>query len=235
MTDQLPPIRTLIVDDDVRVAGIHAQFVNKVSGFEVTAVAHTAADTLAQVREQRPDLVLLDLYLPDGSGLEIMHDLGEEPEPPGVIVITAARDLSHIRSAMTQGAVHYLVKPFRFAALAERLTAFRDLHFRLAQLDSGSGEADQQQVDGLFQLMRTGTITTPPKGQSAETMRLVQDFVRGADADVSAVDVARAIGVSRPTAQRYLSALAQQGAVELRLRYGTTGRPEHRYRGGSGA
>ncbi|UUT35799.1 response regulator [Microbacterium elymi] len=230
MTEDLPAVRTLIVDDDFRVADLHAQFVAKVPGFTVSGIAHTAAEALEQVRADRPDLMLLDLYLPDQSGLEIMRRLGEAPTQPGVIVITAARDLAHIRAAITQGAVHYLVKPFRFATLAERLNAFRDLHFRLAELDSDSGEADQQEVDGLFQLMRTGSITTPPKGQSAETLRLVRAAVRHADHDVSAADVAEAIGVSRPTAQRYLSALAQQGLVELRLRYGATGRPEHRYR-----
>jgi two-component system CitB family response regulator len=61
-------------------------------------------------------------------------------------------------------------------------------------------------------------------------MRLVRDYVRQADPDVSASDVAGHLGISRPTAQRYLTSLAQQGVIELRLRYGTTGRPEHRYR-----
>lgn len=230
MTGAECEIRTLIVDDDVRVAGIHAQFVAKVPGFLVSGVVHTAADALAHVRTHRPELVLLDLYLPDGSGIELMHRLADSATPPGVIVISAARDLAHIRSAIGQGAVHYLVKPFRFATLAERLGAFRDMHRRLEDLGARSVEADQDDVDGLFQLMRTGTITAPPKGQSPETLRLVRDVVRQADGDVSATEVGNTLGVSRPTAQRYLAALAQQGVIELHLRYGATGRPEHRYR-----
>jgi len=230
MTDGIAPIRTLIVDDDFRVAEIHAGFVWKVPGFEVVGIAHSAADALDQVHTAHPDLVLLDLYLPDGSGLDVMRRLGEEPSPPGVIVISAARDLAHVRAAIAQGVVHYLVKPFRFAAFSERLIAFRDLHRRLEDLDSRRAEADQHEVDGLFQLMRTGTIATPPKGLSAETMRAVRDLLRATPTDVSASDVAQSLGMSRPTAQRYLSALAQQGAIEMRLRYGTTGRPEHRYR-----
>jgi len=196
----------------------------------VTGLAHSAADALSHVRREHPDLVLLDLYLPDESGLDFMRRLAEEPSPPGVIVISAARDLTHIRSAIAQGVVHYLVKPFRFAAFAERLTAFRDLHHRLEDLDSRRAEADQHEVDGLFQLMRTGTIATPPKGLSAETMRAVRDLLRTTSTDISASEVAKALGMSRPTAQRYLSALAQQGVVEMRLKYGTTGRPEHLYR-----
>ncbi|WP_308493152.1 response regulator [Microbacterium terrisoli] len=230
MTAAPPALRTLIVDDDFRVASLHAQFVAKVPGFDVSGIAHTAAEAFEMVATDRPDLVLLDLYLPDEPGLDLMRRMGELPDQPGVIVITAARDLDHIRTAITQGAVHYLVKPFRFATLAERLGAFRDLHVRLADLGARTDAADQQEVDGLFHLMRTGSITTPPKGQSAETMRLVRDYVRQADPDVSASDVAGHLGISRPTAQRYLTSLAQQGVIELRLRYGTTGRPEHRYR-----
>ena len=93
MNEDASAIRTLIVDDDVRVATIHSQFVEKVPGFTVCGIAHTAADALDQLHTTHPDLVLLDLYLPDGSGLEFMHRLGEEPTPPGVIVISAAREL----------------------------------------------------------------------------------------------------------------------------------------------
>lgn len=229
MTEDAATIRTLIVDDDFRVAEIHAGFVWKIPGFEVVGIAHSAADALEHVRADHPDLVLLDLYLPDESGLDLMRRLADEPAPPGVIVISAARDLAHVRASIAQGVVHYLVKPFRFAVFCERLTAFRDLHRRLEDLDARRAEADQYEVDGLFQLMRTGTIVTPPKGLSAETMRAVRDLLRSTPTDVSASDVAQSLGMSRPTAQRYLSALAQQGAIDMHLRYGTTGRPEHRY------
>lgn len=225
-----PTIRTLVVDDDFRVADLHAQFVRHTAGFDVCGVAHTAAEARELAAGQRPDLVLLDLYLPDTPGLELMRELLAHDPAPGVIVITAARDVAHVRTALAQGAVHYLVKPFRMAALTERLEAFRDLHTRLTDLDAQRADTDQADVDALFRLMRTGTVTQPPKGQSAETLKLVRDAVRRADPDVSAAEVASALGVSRPTAQRYLSALARQGVIELHLQYGATGRPEHRYR-----
>lgn len=224
------PIRTLIVDDDFRVADLHARFVQSAAGFVVCGVAHTAAEARDLADAQRPDLVLLDLYLPDTPGLDLMRELVAQDPAPGVIVITAARDVAHVRTALAQGAVHYLVKPFRMAALTERLEAFRDLHARLADLDAQRADADQADVDALFRLMRTGTVTQPPKGQSAETLRLVRDAVRRAAPDVSAAEVASTLGISRPTAQRYLSALARQGVIDLHLQYGTTGRPEHRYR-----
>lgn len=225
------PIRTLVVDDDFRVAEVHAGYAAAMDGFEVVGSEHTAARALQAAGDLAVELVLLDLYLPDENGLDLMRRLADLPSPPDVIVISAARDLASIRRAMQQGAVGYLVKPFRFAQFAERLGAYRDLQRRLAQLDAGgTGEADQAQIDTLFALLRGSMLPAAPKGQSASTMRLVRQAVLQADPDISAAEVAESVGVSRPTAQRYLAYLARHGVVELRLQYGSTGRPEHRYR-----
>lgn len=222
-------IRVLVVDDDFRVAEIHASFVAKVPGFAVVGHAHTAADATAAIDRLRPDLVLLDLYLPDGHGLDLVR--APQPQPaPDYLVITAARDVPTVRRAMQLGVVHYLVKPFGFGQLRERLDGYRDLHQRINAIDP-AGEADQDQVDGLYALLRTPPgATALPKRHSAPTLQLVRDAVRAAEDDVSAAEVAAAVGISRPTAQRYLSYLAAQGVVELRLRYGGPGRPEQRYR-----
>jgi response regulator of citrate/malate metabolism len=225
-------IGTLVVDDDYRVAEIHASYVARVPGFQVVGQAHTAAEAGAAVARSRPDLVLLDLYLPDGNGLDLIRTLDALPERPDFLVITAARDVPTVRGAMQLGAVHYLVKPFGFGQLRDRLESYRDLHRRISSIGSGS-EADQEQVDGLYALLRTPPSLGPgvlPKRHSAPTMTLVRDLVRAAPDDVSAADVAGELGISRPTAQRYLSYLASQGIVELRLRYGGPGRPEQRYR-----
>ena len=65
-------IRVVVVDDDFRIAGIHAAYVGKVDGFEAIAQAHTAAEAVAAVDRLRPDLLLLDLYLPDEHGLDLV-------------------------------------------------------------------------------------------------------------------------------------------------------------------
>jgi response regulator of citrate/malate metabolism len=222
------PVRTLIVDDDYRVAKIHAAYVTKTDGFEVVGQSHSAAGALEDVDALRPDLVLMDVYLPDGDGLGVIRKLMERDEHPDFIVITAARDVSTVRTAMQLGAVHYLVKPFGFTALHERLASYRDLRLRMASLDE---EADQSDVDALFGLLRGPAILpeTPSKGHSAPTLELVRNAVRSVAGDVSAAEVAELVGISRPTAQRYLSYLTRHGVVRLQLRYGATGRPEHRY------
>ena len=92
----------------------------------------------------------MDVYLPDGDGLDVVRTLLERERHPDVIVITAARDMATVRTAMQLGAVHYLVKPFGFAALSERLTAYRRL---LLRIDGLPGEADQTDVDELFGIL----------------------------------------------------------------------------------
>lgn len=223
-----PPITVLVVDDDYRVAAIHAGYVSKVPGFAViTPPAHTAAEATERIARLRPDLVLLDLYLPDQHGLALIRELGGTgTPPPAFLVITAARDVDTVRNAMTLGAVHYLVKPFGFAKLRDRLASFRDLHQRLDTLS----EADQDQVDDLYAILRPPNEQPLPKRHSAPTLALVRDAVRHAAEDISATEVAADLGLSRPTAQRYLSYLAERGIIELRLRYGGQGRPEQRYR-----
>lgn len=219
----------LVVDDDYRVAAIHAAFVDRVPGYQVVGQAHSAEQALALASEKSPQLVLMDIYLPDGSGLEVVRSLLADADPPAVIVISAAREIAAVREAMQLGALHYLVKPFGFGVLAERLIAYQQLRRRLAGLPD---EAEQADVDALFGMLRSpaAALNRPDKGHSAPTLDLVRSAVTASADDVSAADVAETVGISRATAQRYLTYLERHGLVTLRLRYGATGRPEHRYR-----
>jgi CheY-like chemotaxis protein len=155
-------IRTLVVDDDYRVAKIHAAGIDRVPGFTCVGQAHTAAEARQAVAELQPELLLLDIYLPDEDGLAILRGLNSaDGTGPDCIVITAARDLDTVRTAMHLGAVYYLVKPFGFPQLRDQLDAYR----RWRQQTSGSGDADQATVDALYNLLRgpaTKPATTPP-------------------------------------------------------------------------
>lgn len=218
-------ISTLIVEDDYHVATIHAAYVRKVRGFAVAGHASTVKTASAEIKRLSPALVLIDLYLPDGNGLDLIREtLAARGHRPDFLVITAARDVASVRTAMQLGAVHYVVKPFSFTQLEERLSAYRDLHSRFERID----EAEQHDVDALFGLLRGPAPL--PKGQSGPTMTRIRELLQGASNDVSATEIAEQVGISRSTAQRYLAGLARQGKIELRLHYGATGRPEHRYR-----
>lgn len=219
-------ISTLVVDDDVRVADVHAAYVRRVPGFEVVAVAHSARETLDALERARVDLVLLDLYLPDRPGLELLRELrAGDRAPVDVIVVTAARDSASVRSAIQAGAVHYLVKPFRFDALRERLTAYRELRSHLG----GRRPVSQGDVDRAFELLRPPATGQLPKGLSAPTLRHVADGLGAAGGDVSAAELAGRLGMSRAAVQRYLTHLCRTGAARMTLRYGQPGRPEHRF------
>ncbi|WP_327575616.1 MULTISPECIES: response regulator [unclassified Streptomyces] len=225
-------IRTLVVDDDFRVSHIHSDYVRRIQGFEVVGEAANLAEALAAVRTLHPDLLLLDIFLPDGSGLDILRRLSQDQDDtrPDALMITADHDITSVRAAMKLGAVGYLVKPFGSADLAERLNAYRQLHDRVDAL-SPAITADQADVDALFSAARPPAIPRiPAKGHSAPTLTTIHQALRTASSALSAAEAAEVTGVSRATAQRYLSYLVKEGTVRLELRYGTNGRPEHRYR-----
>ncbi|MEU5257257.1 response regulator [Amycolatopsis sp. NPDC021455] len=214
-------IRTLIVDDDFRVAGVHAGFVEEVEGFAVVGTAHTAAEARARVRELSPDLILLDVYLPDESGLAVLPELQTD-----TIVLSAATDSASVAAAIRAGALNYLIKPFTTRQLAERLTSYARFRGLLAE-DRALAQDD---VDRAYRVLHDQDRTSAPKGQSTATSRLVSEQLRKAGRPLSAAEVAGELGMARATAQRYLTALAESGTVQMRLRYGATGRPEHEYR-----
>jgi response regulator of citrate/malate metabolism len=220
-------IRTIVVDDDFMSAAVHRSYVERVPGFEVTGEAHTGRDALELIARTHPTLVLLDIYLPDISGLEVLRRLREPGSPHvDVVAVTAAKDVDTLRTAIHGGVIHYLVKPFFFDTLRERLEGYAALHGRLERLR----EPDQHDIDHVFSLLRSHGRHGLPKGISAPTLETVVEALQRSEGEVTAVELAETTGISRGTARRYLEYLALTGAVELSLRYGSAGRPEHKYR-----
>jgi len=219
-------IHTLIVDDDFMSASVHRSYTERLQGFTVVGEAHTGEEALALIRRLQPQLVLLDIYLPDMSGLEVMRRVRTEGLPVDVIAVTAAKDVETLRGAMQGGVLHYLVKPFLFDTFRERLERYATLKRRLEKMR----EANQEDVDKLFSLLRAEGRDGLPKGISSPTLGLVVEALREASAALTAIEVGERAGISRGTARRYLDYLATVGTVELSLRYGAAGRPEHLYR-----
>jgi response regulator of citrate/malate metabolism len=215
----------LVVDDDFMVAEIHRRFVDRVDGFRAAGVARTGTEALEQAAESSVDLILLDVYLPDMTGLEVLQRLRSRGDGVGVIMITAARELDTVSGALDGGAADYLIKPFEFDQFKTKLEAFAA---RDDALRSAAG-VDQSLIDSLFggaAPARGGE--TLPKGLGAETGELVLDAVRSTG-EVSAAECAELVGISRVSARRYLEHYLSAGALQLRLQYGA-GRPERRYR-----
>lgn len=217
-------IRTLVVDDDFRVAHIHASRVNRVDGFECIGEAHSAAAARQAIAELKPDLLLLDVYLPDEDGISLMRSLQAAGTPVDIMMVTAARDLQTVRSAMRGGAVYYLVKPFGFEALKSQLDTYR----KWRSDTEAKSVVDQATIDSVFH-RRPEAARPVPSRRLPPTMQKVFDAVGAATSAMGAADIADEIGISRPTAQRYLSELERKGLLELKLTYGTTGRPVNTY------
>lgn len=228
-------IRVLVVDDDFMVARIHTAFVERTAGFEVVGSARTGAEALQLVAELDADLVLLDVHLPDMSGLDVLEQLRSEGRNVAVVMVTAERGAAAVRAALHGGALQYLVKPFEYDDLADRL---RRVSVALATLpaDDGGLDVDQAAIDQAFGAARGGgdVPTALPKGLSPETADLVLAAARDAG-EISASEAAEVVGLSRVTARRYLEHFVDAGAAEVRLQYGGTGRPERRYRVGGRA
>jgi response regulator of citrate/malate metabolism len=218
-------IKTLVIDDDFRVAGIHAAHVAKVDGFECVGQAYNAASAREAIARLGPDLLLLDVHLPDEDGLSLLRSLQAEGTPVDCIVITAAQDVATVRSAMTSGAVYYLVKPFSFDRLRIQLEAYRTWREEL----EATSTANQDTVDSLYNSRSVPASPTVRAPRLQPTMQKVLDAVRSAGGPVGAAEIADQLGVSRPTAQRYLGALERKGLLVLDLTYGGTGRPLNSY------
>jgi response regulator of citrate/malate metabolism len=222
-------LRTVIVDDDVEVASLHAKFVGAHPAFDVVATAHSGPEALSLIADCRPDLVLLDFDLPGLPGLEVLRDVramgGAQPE---VIAVTAARDVDSVRQARSAGIQHYLVKPFTALDLRARLDdVARD---RLALVASGTREElAQRDIDALMRTGGRGRVQLP-KGLSGETLVTVEEAL-GSAPNSSAVEIAELSGISRVSARRYLEYLVEMKRAQKTLDYATSGRPSTRFLG----
>jgi response regulator of citrate/malate metabolism len=220
-------IRTLVVDDDFMAVSVHREFVDRIPGFEVVGEATTGREARALVEKLRPDLVLLDIYLPDENGIEVMRALRAATGPRvDVIAITSAKDVDVLRDAMHLGVVHYIVKPFTFITFRERLETYSEARRRLDDMR----QAEQRDIDRLYGLLRTSSEASLPKGISPPTLALVASSLRDSDCPLSTAELAARAGISHGVARRYVRFLVDSGAVDFTLRYGAAGRPEHLYR-----
>jgi response regulator of citrate/malate metabolism len=218
-------IAVLVVEDERIIADAHAQYVRRVPGFAVAGVVHSGNEALRFVRDHPTDLILLDFNLPDLHGLEVCRLLRAARADCDIIAVTSSRDLVAVRGAVSLGVVQYLLKPFAFGALRDKLERYSDYR---RQVRAGGPLAAQSEVDRAFAALRGPGAATLPTGFSAETLESIARYVQR-ESPASALEVATACGVSRVTARRYLEHLAQSGVADRHQRHGGSGRPEIEY------
>lgn len=198
-------IRVLVVEDDPVAAGAHALYVGRVPGFTVSGTVHSGAKARRHLEQHAVDLLLLDLYLPDGHGLQLVRTLRAAGHTADIIAVTSARDLAMVREGVSLGVVQYVLKPFTFATLRDRLT-------RYAEFRAATGEASgQDEVDRAIAALRAPRPAALPKGLTAATLQAVTTVLRDAGGGLTATEAAADVGISRITARRYLEHLVDSG------------------------
>ncbi|WFB07314.1 response regulator [Streptomyces sp. LX-29] len=217
-------IRVLVVEDDPVAADAHALYVSRVPGFTVAGTVHSGSGARRHLERHPVDLLLLDLYLPDAHGLQLIRSLRAAGHTADVIAVTSARDLAMVREGVSLGVVQYVLKPFTFATLRDRL-------LRYAAFRATAGEASgQDEVDRALAALRAPQPAELPKGLTPATLRAVTEALRAAENGISATATAEAVGISRITARRYLEHLVDTLRAERAPQYGQVGRPELVYR-----
>ncbi|TSI10442.1 response regulator [Lysinibacillus sp. BW-2-10] len=217
-------ISVFIVEDDPMVLDVNKSFLQKMTQFQLIGESQNGQEAFEQIKKVKPHLVLLDMYLPDISGIDLFQKLRNERIPCDVIMITAARDTKTVQEVIRMGAVDYLVKPFRF----ERFEKALQTYYQTTKKISNTTTVAQEDIDKLFGYQQEADLALP-KGLNDITMKQILDALEEIDGSITSEQLAQNVGMARVTVRKYLDFLANKGKVQIDLKYGTVGRPTKYY------
>lgn len=222
-------IKTVIVEDDLMVAAINNQFALKTPGVQVVATFHDGKNALAFLKKTQVDLLLLDLYMPEYSGLELLSELRRLNQTVDVIMITAANDAPNIKEALHLGIIDYLIKPFQYERFAEAMDKFL---LRRKVMENGI-TFSQSDIDQLVNLRRPSAQSKEmelQKGIQRQTLEHIRNCLKAhRDIYLTSEQIAEKTGLSKVTVRRYMNFLIEQNEVLSRVDYSTGGRPRVEY------
>jgi len=221
-------LTVVIAEDDPKIAEIQSRFIEKIEGFEVVGIGNTIAESEEIIDVFQPDLVLLDIYFPDGNGVDLLWKIRRLYKNIDIIFITAAKEVGILQEAIRGGAFDYVLKPMTFSRFQSTLGKFFEHRNKLKKTTN----LDQTDVDEIIHPAQDSVQSElrMPKSINPLTLEKVEDEIRKLDSDgVNAEVMGSHIGISRTTARRYLEFLVAKGAVKPSLVYGSVGRPERLY------
>lgn len=224
--------RVVLVEDDPMVQEVNQQFIERVEGFQIIGIASSGDEGVHMVKELKPDLMILDIFMPVQDGIETLTQIRKQQLSVDVIVISAANDMRTIDRMLQNGAVDYIIKPFKFDRVKQALEHYRSMKDTL-QSEHAATQSELDRVlygfqQSPFSLKAAPAVQDLPKGLQALTLKQILQFLDNQLNPLSAEEVAEGVGIARVTARRYLDYLEKSGQVRLDLQYGV-GRPVNKY------
>lgn len=220
-------VKVLIVEDDPMVAEFNKNYVEQIGHpFKVIGICFTEAQALEIIKTNMPDLILLDVFLPNGNGISLLKTIRKNNFLLDVIVITAAKDSTTVQEALRYGVVDFLIKPFGFKRFKQALLNYD----HLKRLIESEESITQSNFDSLYNFSQLDSNTSSlPKGVHLLTLKQITDYLYERNIPQSCQDVSENLSMSRITTWKYLEYLVSQKQVSVTLEYGI-GRPTKLYK-----
>jgi len=229
-------INVLLIEDDPMVREVNRQFIEQIRGFSLIGYASNGIEGIQKIRQLTPELVFMDIFMPEQDGIITLGKIREEHLPVDVIAVTAANDMPTVQRILHLGVYDYIMKPFTFERIEQTLKNYQNYRKKI----KGMQDLTQHDVDHLMQqrLPEQAAVSTEmdvinieelPKGFNRATLDKVLAYIQKSGGAVSAEEVSTYIGTARVTARRYLDFLEKQNLLKVDIQYGSVGRPIHRY------
>ncbi|MDU1054288.1 response regulator [Clostridium baratii] len=219
--------KVIIVEDDPMVALINKRYVEMIQGFKVIKTVSTKEDLIRILNEEDIALILMDVYLPNDNGINILKSIRELGFVTEVIMMTAADSSDDIRKAFAYGAIDYLIKPFEFERFKEAI----DKYIKKIQL-LGAEKIAQIDLDKLYvkeEIVQSNTEHLP-KGINKKTLNKIYEVIENDKREYWTIrQISEKTGVSNVTIKKYVDYLESIDKAIVTIDYGNIGRPEYKY------
>ena len=213
--------QTVIVEDDPTISMLHRTFLARDNRFSLARAFSNGDAALSWLLHHPADLIILDVYMPKMTGLELLRALRSAGIGIDAIMVTAANDSKTVDALLKLGVIDYLVKPFASSRFQQALDTFCQ-HREAVSHDSVS----QQELDALFPASPAASSPSIPKGLQARTLDRIRACLRQVpQAGATCDEIAERAGLSAVTVRRYLSYLVDEGEAVSQMNYDTGGRP----------
>ena len=218
----------MIVEDDPMVRDINSKFLKRVDGFNLYKAVSNLDDAKKFIFEKKPDVILLDVYLPNENGIDFLKWIRAEEIDIDIILITADKSIERVQEAFRGGAVDYLIKPFSFERFKESLIQFKGRYYKLKKGDI----IEQSDLDKIISSSNIYQSEDDfVKGLNKYTYKSLWDEIEKINGEYfTSEDMSERIKVARVTVRRYLEYMEKEGHLEKIVEYGKVGRPQHKFR-----